>query len=83
MATALRIAIILTCLAASAPAMTAEVSPWLGSADQVSFQLDPATMVAVASETGEVMPPLCRTQGCKPGPLAAKEGRGVGSTPQN
>jgi hypothetical protein len=49
------------------PASAAELSPWMGSADQAAFQLDPNTMLAVTStndplQTGS----LSTVENCNP-----------------
>lgn len=65
-----------------------QLSPWLGSADQTPFQLDPVTMVAVTFaadplHTGTVKPAPCPQAGCEIVPNAATTGRPTNGLPKN
>jgi hypothetical protein len=70
------------------PTHAAELSPWLGSADQIPFQLDPVTMVAVTFaadplQTGSTGKWTCGAPHCI---LTAKPAMGSGKAvmaPQN
>ena len=83
----MRIVVSMAALAMLALSSTAsqavELSPWMGSEDQIPFQLDPTTMVAVTFaadplQTGSIRKRACPKQGCvlatKPakGPVAAE-----------
>ena len=73
------------CLAS--PAMAADPSPWLGSTDQMPFQLDPVTMVAVTTagdplETGSLSAKPCLPESCATAPKSATKAVATGSTPQ-
>jgi hypothetical protein len=76
-------------LAFTVPAVhAAELSPWLGSADQIPFQLDPVTMVAVTFaadplQTGSTGKSTCGPPHCI---LTAKPAMEIGKAviaPQN
>jgi hypothetical protein len=66
-----------------------ELSPWMGSADQTPFQLDPITMVAVTyagadpMQTGSTGAVLCRPQGCAAVQKPAMASVAAGRAPQN
>lgn len=75
------------CLLSGSPAMAAELTPWLGSADQTPFQLDPNTMVAVTfaadpSQTGSLSAAPCPPKGCVHAMGAAKSTSVATGVPQ-
>lgn len=87
MAESIRMMVAALCLLSGSPAMAAELTPWLGSADQSPFKVDPNTMVAVTfaadpSRTGSLSTAPCPTKGCVPTIGAAKSGPVAGSVPQ-
>jgi hypothetical protein len=73
---------------AGSAAHATELSPWMGSADQVPFQLDPATMVAVTFaaadplQTGTTAKLACATPHCITPPEPAKDESKAGRAPQ-
>jgi hypothetical protein len=74
-------------LAAAAAAQAAELSPWLGSEDQIPFQLDPVTMVAVTFaadplQTGSVSKAPCLPETCLTGTNTATEASNAIGAPQ-
>lgn len=69
-------------------AYATELSPWLGSADQVPFQLDPVTMVAVTFaadplHTGSTGKTTCGSPHCILGTKPAMETGKAAMAPQN
>jgi hypothetical protein len=88
MAAKIRIILAGLVIAGTSPAMATQLSPWLGSADQTPFQLDPTTMVAVTFaadplQTGSMSKAPCHTEGCVPAPKTASDGAVVDGAPQN
>jgi hypothetical protein len=70
------------------PASATELSPWMGSDDQSSFQLDPETMIASTLtsdplQTGSLTKADCQPMGCTLPPKAAIEITTVGGSPRN
>jgi hypothetical protein len=83
----LRIALTAVALLMPLPAMAAELSPWLGSADQTPYQLDPHTMVAVTFasdplQTGSLSKVVCDPLSCTATPTSANRAPAVGGAPQ-
>ncbi len=71
----------------STAVIAAEPSPWLGSADQSPFQLDPATMLAItgsgdALQTGSLSQVACLPTGCITSPDPASNDTASGKAPQ-
>jgi hypothetical protein len=70
-------------------AEAAELSPWMGSADQTAFQLDPVTMVAVTFatadplQTGSTGKRICGPHSCVAAPMPAMASDAVSRAPQN
>lgn len=83
---AIRFAVLASLFAPAAAA--AELAPWMGSADQTPFQLDPVTMVAVTFaadplHTGSIPKAPCPRQGCENVPNAATSTATTGGAPKN
>jgi hypothetical protein len=65
----------------------AELSPWMGSADQIPFQLDPVTMVAVTFAAADPLQTgstgACPPRGCTVQPKPAMASEAAIRAPQN
>jgi hypothetical protein len=92
MQTVIRISLCVMALSTLPTAKAAELSPWLGSADQLPFQLDPQTMLAVTFaadplQTGSLgrtaQPDLCLPTGCVESRKTAKSSPAAIGVPQN
>jgi hypothetical protein len=83
----MEIALVAVILSTATPALASELSPWLGSADQIPFQLDPTTMVAVTFaadplQTGSLSKPSCLAAHCKTTPDSVTHPNATGGASQ-
>jgi hypothetical protein len=83
-----RVLMLLAAIAVPGSAQAAELSPWLGSADQLPFQLDPTTMVAVTFagdplQTGTTAKAPCPPATCLTGADTARTWGRAADLPQN